>query len=400
MVMPIPGADVTCEFGVPGKWAAGYHTGRDYRAKTPLRVNATAGGRVVFAGEGPGGWGAAYGSHVIIESRGVRHLYAHLSSTTVGVGARLRAGQQVGMSGDTGNTSGPHLHYEERTGPFGYQDHRPPCLDLLLSRSVNHDLVLQAFREDPRRPQGKGLHPRVTRTVEQALLAEGLLPAGYAGDGYAGAATSEAYRRWQQSIGYGVSDADGIPDAQSLTALGERHGFTVVRRRRDRTLSAAGARLIAKFEGFSAQLYDDPAGHCTIGYGHLVHKGPCNGSEPSRFASGLTQSEARQLLRADARPAGNAVNALVKVPLSQPQFDALTSFVYNLGPGNLASSQLLRRLNNGEYDAVPEELAKWVNAGGRRLEGLVRRRGAEGKVFATGRYSRRTQRPADARVPG
>lgn len=399
MAQPIPGADVTCEFGVPGKWAAGYHTGRDYRARTPLRVNATVGGCVVFAGQGAGGWGEAYGTQVIIESRGVRHLYAHLSSATVRPGARIRKGQQIGISGNTGNTSGPHLHYEERVHPYGYSDHRAPRLDLLLSSAVNLNLVVDAFRKDPDRPQGQGLHPRMVRTVEQALLAEGLLPAGYATDGYAGTITREAYRQWQRRIGYALAEADGIPSLPSLTALGERHGFTVVSRRRDRTLSAAGARLIAEFEGFSAHLYDDPAGHCTIGYGHLVHRGACDGSEPTELKKGLTKSEARQLLREDARPAGNAVNALVKVPLSQPQFDALTSFVYNLGAGSLAESQLLRRLNNGEYDAVPEELAKWVNAGGKRLEGLVRRRRTEGEVFATERYPGRKQRPTKARVP-
>lgn len=64
MGAPIPGADVTCDFGEAGALAAGYHTGRDCRARTPLRVNATAGGRVVFAGEGAQGWGPAYGLHV------------------------------------------------------------------------------------------------------------------------------------------------------------------------------------------------------------------------------------------------------------------------------------------------------------------------------------------------
>lgn len=397
MAMPIPGADVTCQFGVKGGWAAGYHTGRDYRAQTPLRVNATSGGRVVFAGQGVGGWGAAYGVHVIIESRGVRHLYAHLSSTRVQSGDRVRKGQQIGLSGDTGNTTGPHLHYEERIRPYGYSNHREPRLDVEVSKSVNLDVLVAAFRKDPDRPQGHGTHPHVVRVVEQALLAEGLLPAEYSTDGYAGTATHEAYQRWQKKLGYRQADADGIPGPASLRALGEKHGFTVVRRRRDRTLSAAGARLIAEFEGFSPRLYDDPAGHCTIGYGHLVHKGACDGSEPPRFKQGLSRSEARQLLREDARPAGNTVNSLVKVPLTQPQFDALTSFVYNLGAGALAESQLLKRLNNGEYDAVPEEMAKWVHAGGQKLEGLVRRRSAEGQLFATGKYA--TQKPRRTRVP-
>lgn len=157
-------------------------------------------------------------------------------------------------------------------------------------------------------------------------------------------------------------------------------------RPRPRTLSASGARMIAEFEGFRRHLYDDAAGHCTIGYGHLVHRGPTNGTEPERFRNGITEEQGRRLLREDARPAGDAVNALVKVRLSQPQFDALTSFVYNLGAGNFARSQLLKRVNAGRHDAVPEELAKWVHAGGKRLPGLVSRRAAEARLYTTGAY--------------
>ncbi|NUR06825.1 MAG: lysozyme [Nocardioidaceae bacterium] len=154
--------------------------------------------------------------------------------------------------------------------------------------------------------------------------------------------------------------------------------------------------MIGEFEGFSGRLYNDPAGHCTIGYGHLVHRGPINGAEPQRFSRGITESQGRRLLREDARPAGEAVSSLVRVPLSQQQFDALCSFTYNLGAGNLRRSQLLKRLNAGEYDAVPEELSKWVNAGGRELPGLVRRRRAEGVLFRAGSYPWQTQ-PAAAR---
>lgn len=383
MVQPIPGAEVTCDFGKPGSWQAGYHTGRDYRARTPVRVNATAGGRVIHAGTG--GWGQAYGTHVIVESRGVRHLYAHLSSTGVRPGQTVRAGQQLGLSGNTGNTSGPHLHYEERVRPWGYMDHRPPILDSQATGRVNLDLVLAAFTADPERPVEDALHPRSVRPVQKGLCSESLLAEGCV-DGHAGPVTRAAYQAWQQRLGLEGDAADGLPGLVSLGALGARHGFEVTRSKRHRTLSAAGARMISEFEGFSATLYDDPAGHCTIGYGHLVHRGRCDGSEPAQFRRGLSQEQARRLLRDDARPFGEAVNARVTVPLSQPQFDALVSFVYNLGPGNFASSTLLRRLNAGEYDAVPEELARWVKAGGRTLTGLVRRRAAEGELFATGTY--------------
>ncbi|HZQ02620.1 MAG TPA: lysozyme [Gaiellaceae bacterium] len=150
--------------------------------------------------------------------------------------------------------------------------------------------------------------------------------------------------------------------------------------------SDAGLRFIGRFEGFSEKLYDDPAGNCTIGFGHLVHLGPTNGSEPTELCAGITRRRALELLRGDARAAAAAVRAHVTVPLDQPQFDALVSFAYNVGPGAFAGSTLLRLLNRGDYAAVPAQLARWTTAGGRPLPGLVRRRAAEGRLFADGVY--------------
>jgi peptidoglycan hydrolase-like protein with peptidoglycan-binding domain len=122
---PVPGHRITTPFGVRGDhWAAGYHTGDDYAAPIGARVVATRGGRVVGAG-----WnilGAAYGRQVIIETDGIRHLYAHLSRISVSAGQRVARGEKLGEVGDTGNTTGPHLHYEERHSPYTYWDHRKP----------------------------------------------------------------------------------------------------------------------------------------------------------------------------------------------------------------------------------------------------------------------------------
>jgi GH24 family phage-related lysozyme (muramidase) len=151
-------------------------------------------------------------------------------------------------------------------------------------------------------------------------------------------------------------------------------------------LSDQGAQFIGRFEGFRAELYDDPAGHCTIGYGHLVHRGKCDGSEPAEFKKGITKKRALKLLQEDAASAAAAVEAKVTVPLNQQQFDALVSFVFNLGVGNFSSSTLLKVLNKKKYDEVPEQLDRWVLAGGKRLQGLVNRRKAEGVLFTTGDY--------------
>lgn len=158
------------------------------------------------------------------------------------------------------------------------------------------------------------------------------------------------------------------------------------------TLSEAGRAFIARHEGLRLTLYEDP-GNCTIGYGHLVHKGKCNGTEPAEFlkAGGITENRALELLRTDARTAERAVNSLVTVPLNQAQFDALVSFTYNLGEGNLRDSELLKQLNAGNYGAVPEEMNIWVFADGQKLAGLVNRRRDEGILFKDGSYDTKAQ---------
>jgi lysozyme len=153
-----------------------------------------------------------------------------------------------------------------------------------------------------------------------------------------------------------------------------------------RGLSREGAAFVARFEGCILKLYDDPAGHCTIGVGHLVHHGRCNGSEPAEFRRGITRERAFALLQQDAAVAAAAIRQYVKVPLNQQQFDALCSFGFNCGAGAIKTATLTRRLNAREYAAVPSELNRWVKAGGKTLPGLVKRRRAEGKLFAQGNY--------------
>ncbi len=166
-------------------------------------------------------------------------------------------------------------------------------------------------------------------------------------------------------------------------------------------LSPEGAAFIARFEGFRAKLYNDPATppNATIGFGHLVHAGPIDGSEPAELKQGITKQQALALLQTDCAGAAAAVSSCVKVPLNQQQFDALVSFTFNLGAGNLQQSTLLKKLNAGDYDAVPSELARWVHAGKNVLPGLVTRRAAEGTLFATGAYPAEPVTPAVVTPP-
>jgi lysozyme len=152
-------------------------------------------------------------------------------------------------------------------------------------------------------------------------------------------------------------------------------------------LSSHGAEFVARFEGCILRLYDDPTNNATIGIGHLVHMGPINGSEPSEFRQGITRQRALQLLQHDAAAKAAAVHRLITVPLNQQQVDALISFTFNVGEGNLQASTLRRKLNARDYGSVPSELQKWTLSAGQRLPGLVRRRQAEGTLFAHGRYA-------------
>lgn len=96
-----------------GSWSSGYHTGVDFIASSGSTVKAIGAGTVVSAG-----WGGSYGNQVVIRhSDGKYSQYAHLSALSVSVGQSLSAGQQIGLSGATGNVTGPHLHFEVRTGP-------------------------------------------------------------------------------------------------------------------------------------------------------------------------------------------------------------------------------------------------------------------------------------------
>ena len=112
--MPVKGATVGTPYGQAGSmWSSGHHTGQDFVVPTGTAVHAVAEGTVVTAG-----WGGAYGNQVVIRHADGKYTqYAHLSSLKVSSGQSVRSGQDIGLSGATGNVTGPHLHFEVRTGP-------------------------------------------------------------------------------------------------------------------------------------------------------------------------------------------------------------------------------------------------------------------------------------------
>lgn len=133
-----------------------------------------------------------------------------------------------------------------------------------------------------------------------------------------------------------------------------------------------GIDLIKHFEGLRLEAYQDSVGVWTIGYGS---------TKDIKEGMRITPFMAEQFLRDDLEEAEKAVSRLVDVSLTQNEFDALVSFAFNLGAGNLQHSTLLRKLNNSDKVGASDEFLRWVNAGGKKLEGLVRRRKAERALF-------------------
>ena len=138
-------------------------------------------------------------------------------------------------------------------------------------------------------------------------------------------------------------------------------------------ISSTGVDLIKHFESCKLTAYQDSVGIWTIGWGHTgsVKKGDI-----------WTQGEADNILLNDLDKFEGYVNQYVKVPLTQNQFDALVSWTFNLGPGNLKSSTMLTKLNEKKYDEVPSQMKRWNKAGGKVLHGLERRRNAEAAMFS------------------
>lgn len=139
-------------------------------------------------------------------------------------------------------------------------------------------------------------------------------------------------------------------------------------------ISQKGLDIIKKFEGFRATKYICPAGKKTIGYGHVIH-------EKDMKKNKITEEEAEALLKEDVKAAEYVIKRGVSVPLSQNQYDALVSLVYNWGGGNFLRSVGRRKLNEGNYLGAIKDFSEVTKANGVNLPGLVKRRIEESKLF-------------------
>ena len=141
----------------------------------------------------------------------------------------------------------------------------------------------------------------------------------------------------------------------------------------------AGIEIIKSMEGFRSAPYKCPAGIPTIGYGATFYP---DGKKVTMADKAITEQEGTALLQNMLVSFEKYVDSYCRDDINQNQFDALVSFAYNLGPSNLKSSTLLKKVNlNPEDETIHLEFMKWVKAGGKTLKGLVRRREAESQLY-------------------
>lgn len=139
-------------------------------------------------------------------------------------------------------------------------------------------------------------------------------------------------------------------------------------------ISPQGLALIERYEGFSTHAYICPAGVLTIGYGHVL-------LPYESYPDGINAERARLLLIGDISKAESAIARFINVSLTQAQFDALTSFTYNVGAAALQRSTLRQVINRAEHAQAPRQFLRWVRSNGRILAGLVARRQAEAALY-------------------
>jgi lysozyme len=140
------------------------------------------------------------------------------------------------------------------------------------------------------------------------------------------------------------------------------------------SINQATLSLIESFEGLRLNAYLDSVGVPTIGYGH---------TRGVKIGQVITESQAQEFLKRDLQDAIAGVERLVTTELTDNQFGALVSLVFNIGIGNFAKSSLLRKVNMKQFIAAADSFAAWNKAGGKVLPGLTRRRAAEKKLFLT-----------------
>ncbi|MGF9764651.1 lysozyme [Microvirga sp. 0TCS3.31] len=183
---------------------------------------------------------------------------------------------------------------------------------------------------------------------------------------------------WISSPGLAQEQFETVPDKVTAGILLEmeeggakealRQGLTL------RPVYRKGIEHIKTSEGFVPRLYNDAAGFCTIGYGRLLKKAPCDSTDRAKFPNGISEADGERMLVEDMQQAQVAVLNAIRPNLSDGQYAALVSFTFNVGGNNFRNSTLLRVVNAQQSDRVPGQFRRWTRAGGKEFQGLINRR--------------------------
>lgn len=181
-----------------------------------------------------------------------------------------------------------------------------------------------------------------------------------------------------------VTSGDLVIESLGLKVFSEMIGFNYSDTKTGVTgqwdISSDGYNLIKTFEGFRTDAYLDTGGVWTIGYGTIRYP---NGVKVKK-GDKVTQDEAVKYLYSDCGWVDSCIDNKVKVKISQRQFDALASFVYNVGESQFGSSTLLRKINQNDLTGAANEFDRWVYDNGKKITGLVTRRAKEKALFISG----------------
>ena len=188
----------------------------------------------------------------------------------------------------------------------------------------------------------------------------------------------------------GIGTVDRITDKLQKPKIFTHPSFGVKEDFQKWKIQKNGIELIKSFEGLHLDAYLDPVGIPTIGYGHI---------RTAKLGQVITNEQADDLLRQDVAFAEKAVNTYVNTEITQNQYDALVSFTFNLGAGNLKMSHLLKFTNERKFELAANEFGRWVYAGGRKLNGLVRRREEEKNLYLKGIFDDNITEFADWEMP-
>lgn len=200
---------------------------------------------------------------------------------------------------------------------------------------------------------------------------------GLTPDGVFGNQTLSAVKAFQKAHNLTV---DGLVGNKTFEALKSKLEAPVkAESGRKYSLSTNGIELLAQFEGLKLEAYLDSAKIPTIGFGTIKYP---NGTRV-KLSDKITKAQALEYKQHDLKEFESTVNTSVKVPLTQNQYDALVSLSYNIGSGAFKGSTLLKKLNSGDYKGAADAFLSWVNAGGKKVQGLINRRQKERELFLT-----------------